>query len=254
MRRALIPILLSLGCSSPMPHGAIDAPAGAADAPQTIDDAPADAPIDARRIPPIDARVVVDAYLACQPPSTAPPMITISGQIISGTTVDVLPRDGTTVLGTYTSDVGDYYSITVPTGGVPIDVRLHASNSPPAVEDTWVYPSGPLAQDTTIHVEMYGRSQLGNCNGTTAEWPQTLVVADVQDCLGNNLVGAMVTSTPTQADTAICGSPTGTDGRARVYNSPPGETTVSATTSDGTALAPITVTTLAGTVTQVLIH
>src|SRR5262249_11059715 len=101
-----------------------------------------------------DAKVYMDA------PASIPAMITISGTAssrdlsgnatpVQGVAVAAYKKtDPTTAVATATTDASGNYSLTVTTGGAPVDGYLKATKS--GNTDTYLYPPAPLIADFTM--------------------------------------------------------------------------------------------------------
>lgn len=186
-------------------------------------------------------------------PTTAPAQITVAGisNEISTSGQEPLPSAmiristvGDVQLGTATSDATTgAYSITVDTGGSPVDGYLHATHA--SYLDTYVYPPAPLANDqASVPVLMVSDSV----------FPFLPLVADadqmdgngfvgvlVSDCLGNPVAGATVTSAAAENVRYVEGTSIGdatvteTDasGIAILFNVDPGDAvSIDASTTD----------------------
>lgn len=232
--------------------GNADASANNADAAGGSPDAPIN--YDARPIPdaapPIDA---IPANLSClggSLPTTAPATLTLSGNTqtvslsglspVAGATVTAKQVSDDSTVGTPdTSDNSGAFSISAPTGGVPLDAYLEITHG--SYWDTLVYPPVPVSQDFTgvaallvndgqvsLIQSLYGVSHDGN----------GIVGVIVLDCDNNPIQGATVSTNPAGGDVLYNGpdglpdsnaTSTGADGVAQIYSVPTGTVTVNAT-------------------------
>ena len=231
------------------------------------DDSAADAAasIDANTTPDatvtFDAPPVIDAmpdYDATPPelgclglpiPGNAPNPLTIAGTAfeftINGQTplqnvkVDArLVSDDSIIAGPETTPANGTFSISAPSGGVPIDgyfVATHAQKF-----DTLLYPPTPVYQDSnSVVVAMFDQqlvSLLGLLGFSQDSSTNGVITMLVLDCDGNPVSGATVSSNPPAATVAYASgmlpdsSATATDssGIAFLFNVPVGTVTVDA--------------------------
>jgi hypothetical protein len=195
--------------------------------------------------PPADARI--DA-----PP--APPMITVTGTAFSRGTGPSTPvadaviqlfrdTDESTPIGMTTTNAQGAFSITVSTGGVAVEGFLKATKA--TFKDTYLYPPGPIAADTTAPVNMIA-ANLWDTLSNVAQGDQmngngliALVVVDGSAATSMAVAGATVSSNPAATAVRYSGAlglpspqPTATaaDGLAYLFNVRPNvPITVSAT-------------------------
>lgn len=200
--------------------------------------------------PPADARI--DA-----PP--APPMITVTGTALSRGTSGSTPvadaliqifRDTneSTPLAMTTTNAQGVFTLTVATGGVAVEGFLKATKA--TFKDTYLYPPGPIAADTTAPVNMIATS-LWDTLSTLAMGNQmdgngliALIVVDGSAATSMPVAGATVSSNPAATAVRYSGalglpSPqptaTATDGLAYLFNVRPNvPVTVSATKAGST--------------------
>jgi hypothetical protein len=243
-------LLACAGCGggSSSADAAPDAP-GAPDA-SAIDATPPDASTPDVALPP-DARVYDFSCAGAPDPTTAPTTLTVSGMVVdllstsalNNVTVESrLRSDPMNVLASDTTDTTGAFSVSVANpGAMPVDAFLQFSL--PSYATTYIYPSDPIAGDSTIDeagmimssnvlviYSVSGAMALVPGNGTS------LVV--VMDCLGQSIEGATVGLSPTAAETQIgyldgmmpSLSATATDasGVAVGFNVPAGDITVTA--------------------------
>jgi hypothetical protein len=198
-------------------------------------------------------------------PTTAPALVSVNGQIranalapnaLSGAIVTALRVGATDTLAVDTSDTPGMYSVSITTGGVPVNGYLKVTHS--GQLDTYAYPAVPLAGNLTTNVLMPTSNELsflGTAVGVTQSVDSGFIGVIVKDCLGATVAGATVSTTPpgrvkynsgsTPSQTATA---TSTDGVAYVFNTAPGDVTVRASFG-GMQLRQHVVTARAGTVT-----
>jgi hypothetical protein len=201
--------------------------------------------------PPPDAQTPFGC-LGVPLPTTAPAMITISGtteeiknlaaQPLSGTMVQAFDGSGTS-LATGTAASDGTYSLTLSTGGTPVDgyvVGHHANAGTTTYIDDYLYPPHAMVSDHAGGVIlMLTPNTLGLISGVlqvTQDPSKGMLGLVVADCNGNTLAGATVTTEPAATAYYDSGSlpsttakATDTDGRAYILNLPPGPVTVHAT-------------------------
>ena len=208
-----------------------------------------------------------DARFACLGatlPTTAPNSITVSGltkgnvlsQNALGGVEIIVSRTGTDTLGVDTSDTPGRYSVTIATGGTPVNGHLQLKKS--GYLPTFAYPSRPLFQDDTTNVLMVTSSEFTALAAAASITPTAgagFIGVVVSDCQRNPLAGATVTSSP--AGTIrynIAGFPnpaatsTATDGIAYIANVTAGTVQINATAS-GHALRQVVVNARADAIT-----
>jgi hypothetical protein len=201
-------------------------------------------------------------YCNGQPqPTTAPAMVTISGSIqeianlstepLPGSTIKAYKTSDDTQVGMSTSDANGSWSMSLPTGGVPLEGYLVGHHDPVTKPnntvstyiDTYLYSPYALAADNGQGVilmltsgDMGTLHLLAQLAGTTQQAGKGMVGLVVADCNGKALKGAVVTSEPAATPIYDNGSipdttatATGTDGRAYLFNLPAGDVTVHAT-------------------------
>jgi hypothetical protein len=197
-------------------------------------------------------------------PTTAPALVTVNGQIranalspnaLSGAIVTALRVGAADTLAVDTSDTPGMYSVSITTGGTPVNGYLKVTHS--GQLDTYAYPAVPLAGNLTTNVLMPTSSELaflGTAVGVTQKVDSGFVGVIVKDCLGATVAGATVATTPAGPVRYNSGSTpsanataTSTDGVAYVFNVT-GDVTVRASFG-GMQLRAHVVTARAGTVT-----
>jgi hypothetical protein len=198
-------------------------------------------------------------------PTAAPALVTVNGQIranaltpnaLSGAIVTALRVSATDTLAVDTSDTPGMYSVSITTGGTPVNGYLKVTHS--GQLDTYAYPAVPLAGNLTTNVLMPTSSELaflGTAVGVTQSVDSGFMGVIVKDCLGATIAGATVSTTPASTVKYNSGSTpsanatsTSSDGVAYVFNVVPGDVTVRAS-AGGLQLRQHVVTARAGTVT-----
>jgi hypothetical protein len=210
---------------------------------------------------PIDGMGPPFGCLNAPPPTTADDPI-----IVSGTTSDPFTSSAignVTVTGQLTtimsslfvthSDAMGNYRQQQATGGVPMDLYVHAAAS--GYLDSFYYPPHPVNHDAVFDVSLFtpqGSSTLAAAAQLTFNAADSVVILTVADCNGTPLAGATVTSSAAGTIRYFIGpmpstTATATDsaGHVMVANMPPGNATLSATVS-GMALKPRNVQSVAG--------
>ena len=150
-------------------------------------------------------------------PTTATATVTLTGTVIaagissaplSGATVTAFTTSGT-MLGTTTSATGGAFSLTVSTGGTPLDafVKVTASQK---VETDW-YPAVPLVGNrSTGEINVFGSGTLtllAGVAGITLDPNASQAFFTVDDCSGMPINGATVSSTPAAGTWRVAGQP-----------------------------------------------
>ena len=177
-------------------------------------------------------------------PTTAPPLINITGQVTSnvlsptpvhGASVVAFRTGDTTTLASAITNTPGNYSLAITSGGTPVDGYLRVTDSSHHI-DTYAYPAVPLAGDATKNVLMVSSSEfsvLAAAAGITPVAGDGFIGVVVKNCAGTAIAGATVTSTP--AGTVrynVGGVPSSTamstavDGVAYIANVAPGNVTV----------------------------
>src|SRR5437899_4886755 len=109
-------------------------------------------------------------------PTTAPSTIILGGQILQNALAPtalagaevIASKTGTDTLAATTSSTPGFYSLSISTGGTPVDGFLLVSKS--GYLTTYAYPSRPLAANDTTNVLVITASEftlLGNAVGVT---------------------------------------------------------------------------------------
>lgn len=219
-----------------------------------------------------DGNSSVDAAAQIDSPPT-PAMITISGVVNKHEGTMTTPADGATLdaykltdantsIAMATADAAGMYSITVPTGGEPVDGYLKISL--PTFFDTYSYPGRPEIANTTRTLNLLNQGTVDTLSGTFCgnlqDAANGLIAVIVRDANGMNLAGATVSTQPASAKYCyqVNGYPnkvateTDVDGLAYMVNVPAGNVTVSATKAGLTFFSHV-VNARAGTVTTTII-
>jgi hypothetical protein len=183
-------------------------------------------------------------------PTTAPAMVNLSGTVektdltgmsgVAGATVEFFASSGGSALATTTTDSTGAFSVTVPTGGVPLAGYFHASAA--TFVDTYWYPPTPFYQDSTnVPISLLTPATIGQLeyfSGMVTHTPGLgRIGMDVFDCAGHPIAGAVVSSNPAPGKITyvVAGFPsttaTATDpsGTAFMHNVPAGQVTLNAT-------------------------
>jgi hypothetical protein len=202
-------------------------------------------------------------------PTTAPASVSLSGSTAlltagglspaAGVTVTALAATNDATIATTTSDASGAFSVTASTGGTPLDAYFHATKA--NIIDAYYYPVAPFAADASdvdfLLVTSATFVTVQALLGVTQSASESTLVVMVQDCNGNAVAGATVSTIP--ANTAVyydgsnglpsaTASSTSTDGIAIVFNVAPGTVTVGAQ-APGAAFRSHTVKARAGTLT-----
>jgi hypothetical protein len=181
-------------------------------------------------------------------PTTAPATVTVSGQIrqnalsptaLGNAIIDAFRTGNPTALVTDTSNTPGFYSLSISTGGAPVDGYLRVTHS--GQVDTYAYPSRPLFMDLMTNVLMPTSNELaflGTAVGVTQAAGNGFIGVVVKNCAGTALAGATVSTNPpgtvkynsgsTPSSTATS---TSSDGVAYVFNVTAGNVTVMANAS-----------------------
>jgi hypothetical protein len=183
-------------------------------------------------------------------PTTAPPSIIVTGQTKGNvltpnalSNVEVLvSRTGADTIGADTSNTPGFYSITVATGGTPVNGYLQLKKS--GYITTYAYPAVPLAGDATENVLMVTPTEfslLAQAAGITPTPGAGFIGIVVKNCAGTPIQGATVSSTPGGTVLYnVAGVPnsqaaaTAADGVAYIANVTAGNVTVKSTASGHT--------------------
>jgi hypothetical protein len=179
-------------------------------------------------------------------PDSAPALVNVSGQVranalnpnaLAGAEVFAFrTSDTTTTLDRDTSNTPGFYSLSITTGGTPVDGYLRLTHSGQIT--TYAYPSRPLAADLVTNVLMITSSEfdfLAQLVSVTPTAGNGFIGVIVKNCDGAPIAGATVTTNPAGTVRYNAGStpsPSATstsgDGVAYVFNVAAGNVTVQA--------------------------
>jgi hypothetical protein len=164
-------------------------------------------------------------------PTTAPASITVSGTVadflsgpLVGASVYAFKTGTAAAIDSATTDAAGAFSMTVSTGGTPLNGYLKASKS--GYIDTYAYPSAPLPASATISVPVVTSAEFNllatQAKVTPVAGKGALGIRPV-DCTGAAVTGATVTTNPASSPYA--------DGQGDffVFNVAPGSVDVGAT-------------------------
>jgi len=184
-------------------------------------------------------------------PTTAPALIAVSGQVrqnailpnaLRGAYVFAFRTGDTTTLAADTSDTPGAYSLSITTGGMPVNGYMRATDS--AHITTYAYPAVPLAANATENILMVTTAEfsfLAAAAGITPVAGDGFIGLVVTNCAGTPLAGATVSSNPAgQVRYNAGGAPSSTamstasDGVAYIANVAAGNVTVQASASGHT--------------------
>ncbi|HEV2670053.1 MAG TPA: hypothetical protein VGU74_03105, partial [Gemmatimonadales bacterium] len=138
-------------------------------------------------------------------PTTAPSTITLQGQVLGNALAPtalpgaqvIASKTGADTLAADTSDTPGFYSLSISTGGTPVNGFLQVSKS--GYITTYAYPSRPLAANDTTNVLVITSNEFGLLS-TAVNAPHTpgdgTIGIVVRDCDGNPQTGATVASSP----------------------------------------------------------
>lgn len=182
---------------------------------------------------------------------------------LAGASVEAFDDLGGAALATTTSGSGGAYSLTVPTGGGPVDGYFRGRSA--GLLDTYLYPPSDVTEDTTgvtlLLVSGSTLSSLTSLAGATYDPGKGFIALIVADAAGNPVTGATVTIAPAGTARVIyssggfpSGSATATDASGTVYiaNTNTGAVTVDAT-AGGTAFQELTFEARAGALTTTVL-
>lgn len=164
-------------------------------------------------------------------PTTAPASITVSGTVadfingpLSGATVYAFKTGTASAIDSATTSASGTFTMSVSTGGVPLDGYLKASKS--GYIDTYAYPSAPLPGDATISVPVV----------TSGEFAVLAAQASATPVAGKGSIGILaVNCTGAAVSGATVTASSGTSpydhgqGDFFVFNAAPGNVDVGAT-------------------------
>lgn len=140
-------------------------------------------------------------------PTTAPASIDLSGQVKKNVLAPIpnpnaivtafRSSDTSAALATDTSDTPGRYSVSLTTGGTPVDGYIRVTDSSHIA--TYAYPAVPLAASDSQNVQMVSATEFGALAAAAGITPQAgkgFVGIIVTDCSGTAIAGATVSSTP----------------------------------------------------------
>lgn len=178
-------------------------------------------------------------------PTTAPATITVTGTVTQGVISPAASADAavtayrtgnTTPLATTTTAANGTFSLTISTGGTPVDGYLQIAKS--GYITTFAYPPAPLAANATesaIIVTSTEFNGLSQSAGVTQDGAKGFIAVVVENCDGAPISGATVTTNPAGTYRYNAGgfpsssaTSTATDGIAYVFNVGPGDVVVQA--------------------------
>jgi hypothetical protein len=178
-------------------------------------------------------------------PDSAPALVSVSGQVranalnpnaLAGAAVFAFRTGDTTTLDADTSNTPGFYSLSITTGGTPVDGYLRLTHSGQIT--TYAYPSRPLAADLVTNVLMITSSEfdfLASLVSVTPTVGNGFIGVIVKNCDGTPIAGATVTTNPAGTVRYNAGSTpspsatsTSSDGVAYVFNVAAGNVTVQA--------------------------
>lgn len=158
---------------------------------------------------------------------------------LEGATIEAFRVSGGAALATTTSDADGIYSLSLETGGTPLDGYLKGTSA--GRLDTYLYPPRPLSVDRTgatmLIVNQQTLDLLGTLGGVSQDAAKGFVGLIVQDGAGTSVAGATVTITPAGTARVIYAvdslpnqNATATDASGTVYiaNTNTGDVTVDA--------------------------
>ena len=176
-------------------------------------------------------------------PTTAPNPIHVGGQTkanavsptaLQTAAVAAFKTGDTTTLASATSDGGGFYTLTIATGGLPVDGYVRVSKT--GYITTYGYPAVPLSADATENILVITTTELNLFAGLVGVSPTPgdgFIAVVVTDCAGNPLTGATISSSPAgsvyynaggaPSSTATATAP---DGVAYIFNVAAGNVTI----------------------------
>ena len=184
-------------------------------------------------------------------PTTAPPLVNVTGQVkksplsptpLAGAYVFAFRTGDTTTLAADTSNTPGFYSLSITSGGMPVNGYVRVTDS--AHITTYAYPAVPLAGDAPENVLMITSPEfsfLAAAAGVTPVAGKGFIGMIVKNCAGTPIAGATVTSSPAGTVRYNAGGApsstvmsTASDGVAYIANVTAGNVTVQATASGHT--------------------
>jgi hypothetical protein len=164
---------------------------------------------------------------------------------LAGVQLDAFRTGNATSLATATSATDGTYSLTVATGGMPVDGYLRATKA--TYLDEYAYPPAPLVANSTQSLLLLTSSEfalVGNAAGVMPASGNGFILVAVSDCNGTAVAGATVSTTPAGTVRYASGgvpsssaTATSTDGLAFVFNVAAGDVIVRADSGSKTLRA-----------------
>jgi hypothetical protein len=180
-------------------------------------------------------------------PTTAPSSITVNGTVTQGV-ITPAPSSGATVtayrtgnaspLATTTTAANGTYTLSISTGGTPVDGYLQISNT--GYITTYAYPPAPLAANATESGILVTTSEFANLStvaNVTQDPSKGFIAVVVEDCAGAPIAGATISTNPAAGTIrynsggfpSSSATSTAADGIAYAFNVTAGDVIVSAT-------------------------
>ena len=179
-------------------------------------------------------------------PTTAPSTVTVSGTVTqgvigpvasSGATVTAYRTGNAAPLATTTTAANGTFTLTIGTGGTPIDGYLQISKT--GYITTYAYPPAPLAANATESGILVTTSEFGtlsNVASVTQDPAKGFIAVVVEDCNGAPIAGATITTNPAAGTIrynsggfpSSSATSTAVDGIAYAFNVTAGDVIVSA--------------------------
>jgi hypothetical protein len=140
-------------------------------------------------------------------PTSAPSTITVSGTVaefgssgVAGARVDAFKTGTAGSIDSATTDAQGNFTMTVATGGVPLDGYVKASKT--GYVDTYAYPSAPLPANTAITLTVVTPTEFNLLAASMSVTPTAgdgaLAIRPV-DCTGAVVAAATVSTSPASA-------------------------------------------------------
>ena len=137
-------------------------------------------------------------------PTTAPASITVTGTVtefassaVAGARVDAFKNGTATSIDSATTDSLGRFSLTVATGGVPLDGYLRAAKT--GYLTTYAFPSAPLPANTSLTLAVVTPGEfniLASASGVTPVAGKGSLAIRPVDCTGAAAVGGTVATSP----------------------------------------------------------
>jgi hypothetical protein len=197
-----------------------------------------------------DAGYAPDLSCSGISPTTAPATLNLGGFVgqtdlsgtsgVAGANVEFFASSGGAALATTTTASNGAFSVSVPSGGVPLDGYFHVSDNSVHVDTYW-YPPVPFYEDSsTLPIALFTTATLGLLEfySSATHQPGTgRNGLEVVDCARIPISGATVTSTPAAGKTVYIvdgfpiptASATDFTGTAFLFNLPAGQVTLGGT-------------------------